>query len=265
MTHDSLKPMPGTTGTALITGGTSGIGYAFAHGLAKRGLNLILVARDQERLVETANEIRTTHNVEVSVVSADLATEAGIATVKDLLEAQPIHVFVNNAGRGLHANYVTDELENHLSAVDLMLKAPMILGTVAATQMRERNQGIIINVGSVAGLIPMNNYSAIKSWMNTFSEALVLELAETNIRVMTLLPGWVRTEFHERANVKTSKIPNFLWLSADRLVNDCLRAIERGKTRSVPSKRFKILAFVAVHAPRSAVMWGTNLIRKGRA
>lgn len=251
-------------GRVLITGGSSGIGYAFAKAFALRGLDLVLAARDRNRLEQTAAELSSQYGVEVDTVPADLSTNVGIEAVTEMLHDGSIAVFVNNAGRGLHANFEPEDLPNHLSALDLMVKAPLILGTEAAAVMRERGRGVIINIGSVAGLIAMNNYSAIKSWMNTFSDALALELEGTPVRVMTLLPGWVRTEFHERAQVKTSKIPDFLWLNADRLVADCLRDVERGKSRSIPSLRFKILAFLAVQAPPGGVRWVTRMIRKGR-
>src|SRR5699024_4272450 len=121
-------------------------------------------------------------------------------------------ILVNNAGSGLHEPVVTENVQAHVNAIELMVTAPLRLASAAATAMTGRRHGLIINVGSVAGLIAMNNYSAIKAWMNTFSDALALELIGTGVRVMTLLPGWVRTEFHERAKVETSPIPSFLWL-----------------------------------------------------
>ncbi|WP_228760031.1 SDR family oxidoreductase [Pseudactinotalea sp. HY158] len=252
-------------GRALITGGSAGIGLAFAKALAARGCDLVLVARTQAALERAAERLRTAYGVEVSLIAADLSTREGTDAVTTRLAAEPpIDILVNNAGSGLHEPFVTENMAAHTRGIDLMVTAPLLLGSAAAAAMTPRGHGLIINVGSVAGLIAMNNYSAIKAWMNTFSDALGLELIGTGVHVMTLLPGWVRTEFHQRAKVEASRIPSWLWLSADRLAADTLAAVEKGKSRVVPSKRFKILAWLASHAPRPAVEWATSRIKKGR-
>lgn len=252
-------------GRALITGGSAGIGLAFARALAARGVDLVLVSRTRSRLEEVAEQLRT-RGVGVEVIAADLATEAGVETVIGRLREDPrINILVNNAGSGLHEPSVTPDIEAHIHGVKLMITAPMRLASAAGLQMRERGSGIIINVGSVAGLIAMNNYSAIKAWMNTFSDALALELRGTGVQVMTLLPGWVRTEFHDRAGIRTTSIPRALWLEADRVVADALRDADKGKVRSVPSRRFRVLAFLAEHAPRPLVRRATAVIKGGRA
>lgn len=252
-------------GRALVTGGSAGIGLAFARALAKRGVDLVLVSRTESRLEAVAQRLRSHYGVEVEVIAADLATQEGVEQVTQRITQDPvITIVVNNAGSGLHEPSVTTNVEAHTHGIDLMIKAPLILAAQAGLTMKARGQGLIINVGSVAGLISMNNYSAIKAWMNTYSEALTLELRGSGVHVMTLLPGWVRTEFHQRAKVNAGAIPTWLWLSADRLVTDTLKAVERGKTRVVPSKRFKLLALLASYAPRPGVMWGTSLIKKGR-
>ncbi len=256
---------PVIRGRALVTGGSSGIGLAFAKALAARGCDLVLVARTESALDRAADRLRRVYGVEVTTLVADLSTREGTAAVGDRLAGDPqIDILVNNAGSGLHEPLVTENLQAHLSAIDLMIAAPLQLGSAAAAAMTPRGHGLIINVGSVAGLISMNNYSAIKAWMNTYSDALALELEGTGVRVMTLLPGWVRTEFHERAKVETSAIPSFLWLSADRLARDTLAAVDRGRSRVVPSVRFKILAWLASYAPRPLVARATAFIKKGR-
>ena len=251
-------------GRALVTGGSAGIGLAFARALAARGVDLVLVSRTEGTLAEVAGRLRR-RGVEVEVIAADLATEEGVARVEARLAADPaIDILVNNAGSGLHEASITTNIAAHTHAVDLMINAPMRLAAAAGLRMRERGRGLIINVGSVSGLIMMNNYSAIKAWMNTYSDALHLELRGTGVRVLTLLPGWVRTEFHQRARVNTGAIPAWLWLSAERLVTDTFKAVEKGKYRVVPSKRFKILAFAASYLPRPLIMWASAQIKKGR-
>lgn len=254
-------------GRALVTGGTSGIGLAFARALAARGCDLLLVARDPARLEATAEELHRRFGVDVQTMSADLSDRDDTERVAQRLvsDSDPIEVLVNNAGHGLHDPIAQRDLTVHLRALDVMVRAVLVLGGRGAAAMAERGHGVIINVGSVAGLIAQNNYSAIKAWVNTFSDALGLELEDTGVRVLTLLPGWVRTEFHDRAEIRTSKIPDWLWLDADRLVGDALDAIDAGKNRSMPSKRFAVLAFLIRIAPRPLVRAATAKLRKGAA
>lgn len=115
--------------------------------------------------------------------------------------------------------------------------------------MKQRGHGTIINVGSTSGLIMKGNYSAIKAWVNSYSQALGIELDGTGVTVTALLPGWVHTEFHERAGVKQSKLPEFAWIDADRLVREALADAERGKPVSVPTKRYKVAMNLARIAP----------------
>src|SRR5699024_8366822 len=146
------------TGVALITGGSAGIGLAFARALAKRGVDLVLVSRTQSRLEEVAIELRR-YGVAVEVMAADLATDPGVtAGARRLTEGPQIDILVNNAGSGLHEPSVTTNIDAHVHGVDLMVTAPMRLAATAGLTMRERGNGTIINVGSVAGLIAMNNY-----------------------------------------------------------------------------------------------------------
>ncbi|RIQ36964.1 SDR family NAD(P)-dependent oxidoreductase [Jiangella rhizosphaerae] len=257
---------PLLTGRALVTGGTSGIGLAFAKALAARGCDLVLVARDEDRLKRTADELHQRYGVDVEVLAADLADRAQVDAVTARLadHDSPVEVFVNNAGKGVHSRLVTDDTSEHEHAIDLMITAVVVLGAAAARSMRERGHGVIVNVSSVAGLITMGGYSAVKSFVRTYSESLSLELAGTGVQVTALLPGWVRTEFHERAGIRTGSIPSSLWLDADRVVADCLADVEKGRVRSVPSARFKVLAWLAEHAPRAAVRKVTARLVSGR-
>lgn len=254
-------------GTAMVTGGTSGIGLAFARALADRGCDLVIVARNRQRLDATAEELRGTYGVAVDTLVADLTEHADVDRIVRRLEddSAPVDILVNNAGSGIHTPLTSTDVSVHEQAMDVMIRGVLLLGGAAGRTMRERGSGIIINVGSVAGLVAMGSYSAIKSWVNTYSESLSLELEGAGVQVVTLIPGWVRTEFHERASIRTSSIPGFLWLKADRLVEDCLRDVEAGRTRSTPSKRFKMIAWGAQRLPRAVVRRGTALIRKGRA
>lgn len=252
-------------GRALITGGTSGLGYQFASQLADRGLDLVLVARDPQRLDETARELRS-RGVSVETVEADLATQDGIDTVKTRLSdtTQPVTVFVNNAGHGLYAPLVTDDTSQHKSALTLMLWAMLELGATAGLAMKKRGYGHIINTASVSGLVPMGGYSAIKAWTRVYSESLYLQLKDHGVHVTTFMPGWVRTEFHARASMGTSNIPDWLWLDPAEIVSVCLRDAEKKRVRSTPSLKFKVISCLAERGPKAAVRAVAAKINKGR-
>ncbi|MFP7695855.1 SDR family NAD(P)-dependent oxidoreductase [Trueperella sp. LYQ143] len=252
-------------GRALITGGSSGLGLAFAYSLASRGIDLVLVARDPQRLSQAAQQMRI-HGVDVETLAADLTCAADLAQVKERLlnEESPVTIFVNNAGAGLYASMITRDATQLRQGAELMGLAPMELGGAAAAAMADRHEGVIINTASVAALAPMGAYSAIKEFIRTWSDSLAIAAAPLGVQVVTFLPGWVRTQFHARTGVSNSSIPNWVWLDADRVVADCLRDVERGKTRSVPSKRFKAIAFVAKHAPASLVKRAVVTLNKGR-
>lgn len=268
MTPARTAPDPSSplTGRALVTGGTSGLGLEFARALADRGCDLVLVARDLDRLTHTADQLRWRYGVDVEVLAADLSQRDQAAAVAARLAdpAAPVEILVNNAGHGVHSPLLAEDTSEHEQAIDLMIRAVLLLGGSAGRAMTARGHGVIINVSSVAGLITMGGYSAIKSWVRTYSDSLSLELRGTGVRVTTLLPGWVRTEFHERAGIRTGSIPASLWLEPDRVVADCLADVERGRTRSVPSTRFKVLAWLAEHAPRPAVRRVTAQLVKAR-
>ncbi|HET9650013.1 MAG TPA: SDR family NAD(P)-dependent oxidoreductase [Microlunatus sp.] len=241
--------------TALVTGGTSGIGGAFARALAARGDDLVLVARDADRLAETARDLKERHGVSVETLAADLAQPADVARVAERLSSQdqPIDLLVNNAGFGVRAKLTDADLSPHDHAIDVMVRAVLHLAGAAARAMRERGRGTILNVGSVAGYATLGDYSAIKSWVSVYTESLAVELAGTGVQVTVLCPGWVRTEFHGRARINSSSIPGPLWLDADALVADALADVAKGKVISVPSLRYKVLMVFARHLPRGAM------------
>lgn len=252
--------------TALITGGTSGIGAAFAKALAGRGEDLILVARDAGRLAEVAAELTGRYGIQVETISADLASREDTLRVADRLTSSgsPVDTLVNNAGFGLPVRLLADDSTPHEHAFDVMIRAVLILAAAAGRTMKTRGAGTIINVSSTAGFVTMGNYSAIKAWVTSYTEGLANELRGSGVTATVLCPGWVRTEFHERADISTGKIPGPLWLQADDLVAACLADAARGKVISIPSRRYAVLIFLARHAPRSAVRAASRALSSGR-
>jgi len=239
---------------ALVTGGTSGIGAEFARQLARRGDDLVLVARDVERLESMAVELRALGR-EVEVLPADLGNRDDVAKVVARLEdaTRPIGVLVNNAGFSVHASLVDGDPERHDLAFEVMGRTVLVLAAAAARGMRERGHGAIINVSSTAGFVTMGSYSAIKAWVTSYTEGLANELHGSGVTVTALCPGWVHTEFHDRAGIKKSSIPDALWLDAGPLVRAALRDASRGRVVPIPSVRYKLLIGFARHLPKSAV------------
>jgi short-subunit dehydrogenase len=252
--------------TALVTGGTSGIGAAFARQLAARGDDLVLVARDTARLESSAAALREAYGVQVEVLPADLGERDDVLRVAARLTDadRPVDLLVNNAGFGVHHRLTDPDPGPHEHAIDVMIRAVLVLGGAAGRAMRERGHGAIVNVASTAGFMAMGSYSAVKAWAMTYSESLANELAGTGVTVTALAPGWVRTEFHQRAEITTSSIPAPLWLDADALVAECLADVARGKVVSIPSKRYRVLMWAVRHAPRSAVRTASRKLSSSR-
>ena len=241
--------------TALITGGTSGIGAEFARQLAARGDDLVLVARDPDRLAETATQLKDRYGVGVETISADLGVRDEVMTVAKRLASteQPVDILVNNAGFGIPTPLVTEDTSAHEYGIEVMIRAVLILAAAAGLAMKARGQGQIVNVSSTAGFVTMGHYSAIKAWVTTYSEALAGELRPHGVTVTALCPGYVQTEFHQRASIRTGAIPGPMWVDLERLVAEALRDVAKGKIISIPTRRYRVLMFAARHFPRWAV------------
>lgn len=240
---------------ALITGGTAGIGLAFARHLAAGGYDLVLVGRDAQRLAQTAGRIGADTGRRVETLRADLAERADVDRVAARIgaAADPVELLVNNAGFGIHTPLSAPDLSKHEAAMAVMGRAVLLLGGAAARAMTARGGGTIINVSSTAGFLAMGGYSALKAWVTAYSESLAVELRGTGVQVTALCPGWVRTEFHERARIDVSAIPAWLWVDVDRLVATCLRDARRGRVISIPTRRYRTLMWGVRHLPRGTV------------
>ena len=251
--------------SALVTGATAGIGREFARQLAASGADLVLVARDRERLAEVAADLTSAYRVEVEVLPADLADPAQLATVEERLRdaANPVDLLVNNAGFGLKGRFLDNPVEEELRMQDVLVTAVLRLSHAALGGMVERGRGGIINVSSVAAFLPRGTYSAAKAWVNSFSTWAHNEYAGQGVRVMALCPGFVRTEFHERLGIdRESSAPSYLWLEAEDLVRDALVDYEAGRSMSIPSKRYKMLVGASRVVPRGLLQRAQSLGRQ---
>jgi len=148
--------------------------------------------------------------------------------------------------------------------MDVMGLAMLILSGAAGRAMKARGHGAILNVTSSSAVITTGNYSAIKAWATVYTEALSNDLRGTGVRVMALMPGWVKTEFHSRAGVKANNLPNFVWIDADELVEQALEDLAAGKVISVPTKRWAFAVGVGHILPRTMTRWLSRALTKSR-
>ena len=207
------------------------------------------------------------YGVSVEVLPADLSIGADVTRVAERLESaeSPIDMLVNNAGFGLHADLLDkSKLEMQKRAFDVMMWAVLELSGAAGRAMKARGHGNIINVASTSAWIMSGNYSAIKSWVLTFSEALAAELYGTGIKVTALCPGWVHTEFHDRAQIKKTSLHEIVWVDIDVLVSEALRDNDKNKLVSIPTLKWKIAIAVATYGPKGFIRWFSRRLSSSR-
>ncbi|HKV19473.1 MAG TPA: SDR family oxidoreductase [Mycobacterium sp.] len=250
---------------ALITGPTSGLGAGFARRYAIDGYDLVLVARDVARLEALAAELHDEAGAEVEVLPADLAEAADRAKVADRLSAG-VRVLVNNAGFGTSGEFWTASLDVLQSQLDVNVTAVMHLTHAALPPMLDAGEGTVINVASVAGLLPGrgSTYSASKAWVILFTEGLANGLSGTGVGVHALVPGFIRTEFHERAGIAMEGTPSRMWLEVEDVVRDCLADAAKGDVVIVPGVQYKALTTVGRLVPRKLVRRINKSVAKGR-
>ncbi|BDX34667.1 dehydrogenase [Mycobacterium antarcticum] len=237
----------------------------FARRYALDGYDLVLVARDVERLERLAAELHDEAGVDVEVLAADLAVAADRAKVAYRL-AEGVRVLVNNAGFGTSGEFWSADLEALQSQLDVNVTAVMHLTRAALPPMLAARAGTVINVASVAGLLPGrgSTYSASKAWVISFSEGLANGLDGTGVGVHALCPGFVRTEFHERAGIDMEGTPSLLWLEVADVVRDCLADVAKGQIVIVPGVQYKVLTTAGRMVPRSLVRAATKVVGRGR-
>lgn len=241
--------------TALITGATAGLGRGFAAALAAKGHDVVLVARTQDRLDDVAGELHAEYGVSVQTLTADLSVRADVDRVAARLTdaAAPIEVLVNNAGFGIEDAFTRSSVDDEQQLLDVLVVAVMRLTHAALPGMIERRSGQVLNVSSVAGWITGSTYSAAKSWVTVFTEGLAGELAGTGVSATAVCPGFTHTEFHQRADMDISGVPEFMWLTTDQVVSQALKDADKGRVISVAGRQYEALSLVAQYLPRPLV------------
>lgn len=243
--------------TALVTGATAGIGRVYAERLAAQGWDLVLVARDGERLADLCSSLSATSGISTTALVADLSTTEGCERVEQRL-SQGVNLLINNAGLSLNTPFIKSTVDKETYLLSVNVHAVMRLTHAALPSMIEQRQGSIINVSSVSGFaatMPGSTYPATKAWVISFSESIALSVARHGVKVMVLCPGFTRSEFHSRAGIDMSKTPNWMWLEPGKVVDDSLRDLRKGKTISIPGWKYKVLVGVLRHTP-------TRLLRR---
>ena len=241
--------------TALITGGSAGIGAAFAERLAADGHDLVLVARGADRLEDGAARLRRRHGVAVEVQAADLSDPDDCAAVEQRVASTgaPVDLLVNNAGFGVPGTFLTSEVSDEEAMLAVNVRAVLRLTHGVLPGMLARRHGGVINVSSMAGFVPTGtgaSYAASKAWVTLFTESLAMNLTGTGVQVTAVCPGFTRTGFHDRIGADQADIPAWLWLSADRVARVALADHRRGKVLSIPGAQYRAAVVLSRLVPR---------------
>jgi uncharacterized protein len=240
---------------AVVTGASAGIGKEFCERLAARGYDLIVIAREGNRLEALRRDLEQRHGIAVEVFPADLTIDTDVSLVAERLTRSPrLALLVNNAGFGTRGTLADASPALQEAMLRLHTVAPMRLSQAALPVLLKQGKGAIVNVSSVACFLYSAgnvNYCATKAYLTTFSEGLAAELADTGIKVQALCPGFTRSEFHQRMEADMHELPRRMWLSAGQVVETSLRSLERGgPVICIPGLRYKVMVFLLRHLPR---------------
>jgi len=240
--------MKNAQNSALITGGSSGIGLAFARELAAQKYDLVLVSRD-ENLHEVADDLAREFNVQVEAVEADLSNSVDLEKVAERIRdaKKPVGMLINCAGFVLRDSVVHGDLKRQKAAFDVMAWAVLVLSQTAAGVMRERNSGTIINIASTSAWFVNGNYSALKRWVVTYTQALSVELRGTGVHVTAVCPGETRTNFHARGGISHSGTPKWLWCTPEQVASQGLHASAKNKPIFVPTFKWRAIVWFLHH------------------
>src|ERR1700688_1718896 len=230
---------PSKNGTALITGASTGIGSVYAHRLAQRGYDLILVARDQQRLTNLANDITAKTGRKAEILAADLTVRADLKRVEDRLHSDgAITALVNNAGFGGVAKLIDSNVDEMDNMIQLNVTALTRLTSAALPGFLERSKGLIINIASIVALSPelLNGvYSGTKAFVVNLTQSLHNEVKDKGIQVQAVLPGATITEFWDRAKFPVHNFPGELVMTAEEMVDASLVGLDQGELITIPA------------------------------
>ncbi len=239
----------GRSNVAVVTGASSGIGESFARQLAQHKLDLILVARREERLRDLAQELQQAHGISVEALAADLTDAVDLERVAGRVELiDNLELLVNNAGFGMNEKFADSDVDRQLDMIALHVTASVRLMRAALPGMIARRHGGIINVSSTAAFftLPRNaNYAATKAYLNVFTQSVQAELRGKGVRLQALCPGFTRTELHDHfKNRRHRAMPWFMWMRPDRVAAESLDALDSGQVVFVPGNLNKLIAFI---------------------
>ena len=242
--------------TALITGTTSGIGKAFAEKFADEGYDLILVARNEQKLKQQQAALQETYHVEVRYISQDLTQENAAGFIMGHIDQWKvtIDVLVNNAGFNECGFFVDTSLDRELEMINMHIRFVTELTKHILVHMKENGYGRILNVGSTGSFIPSPTdavYSATKAYIMSFSNALCGELGKTDIKVTTLCPGATETEFAAKANIQNTLLFKIAVMKPEKVVKTAYRKMMKGKRLVIPGVYNKLLVVFSKVTPIS--------------
>jgi uncharacterized protein len=252
MPRDSAGPL------ALVTGATAGIGKEFCRQLGEQGYDLLVVARDGNRLEALRRDLESRYAITVDVFPADLTVDDDVTRLVGLIAASPrLLLLVNNAGFGARGALVDASPARQEAMLRLHVLTPMRLTQAALPLLLQNRRGAVVNVSSVASFLYSAgnvNYCASKAYLTTFSEGLAAELRGTGVQAQALCPGFTRSEFHQRMEVDTGDIPGWMWMSAEQVVKSSLRTLGNGgPVVCVPGLRYKLLVSMLRFLPRPMI------------
>lgn len=257
----------GSGKTALVTGASSGIGKAFAELLAAKGYALVLTARRVDRLEALAAELTRKHGIAAHTIAADLSAIDAAETIASELQARGLRVdiLVNNAGYGVPGSYLTVPWSDHGKFMQVMVTAVMDLTYRLLPGMLERGWGRVINVASVAGMVPApaghTLYGASKAFLIRLSEALAAENAPKGVNVTAVCPGFTWSEFHDVTGTRDrmNHMPGFLWLTAADVAREGYDAVMNGTPVVVNGRIYRLLVWLNGAMPRGLARWVSTL------
>jgi len=241
----------------MVLGATGGIGRAFVEQLAAGGRELLVVARNRERLEELARQIHATHGVVVEALAADLTLDVDLRRVEERIRGDArLELLVNAAGLASWGRFWELDMERELDIVRVNVIAAVRLTKAALSTMLPRRQGAIVNVASLAGYVMLPfcaTYGGTKAYLISFTEALHEELRGTGVRIQVVCPGFTQTDMFIHAGANTAKMPSFIWVRPETIARSSLAALHRDRAVCIPDVRFRVLSVLLRLTPRSVL------------